>query len=89
MRKETLSDYTEAEFLQLLHDIHEVNVCSEEEHSALVRHFEIISEHPDGADLIYYPASGHGSPDEVLEQIKQWRVETKLAGFRQPRSNQS
>ncbi|SDT20303.1 bacteriocin immunity protein [Pseudomonas chlororaphis] len=83
MLKNSISDYTEKEFLQLLTDICEVNCQSEEDHSALVQHFRKISEHPKGSDLIFYPSDdADDSPEGILKTVKEWRRANGLPGFK-------
>ncbi|AZD21593.1 MULTISPECIES: bacteriocin immunity protein [Pseudomonas] len=81
----SISDYTEQEFLQLLTDICEVSCQSEDDHSVLVRHFQEISEHPEGSDLIFYPADdADDSPEGILKTVKEWRRANGLPGFKEP-----
>ncbi|MGJ0628263.1 bacteriocin immunity protein [Xenorhabdus bovienii] len=73
--KNNISDYTESEFLNLLKIIFESDTETEEEHHLLVNHFEKITEHPSGSDLIYYPEEGKDdSPEGVLKVVKEWRA---------------
>ncbi|AZD47732.1 bacteriocin immunity protein [Pseudomonas chlororaphis] len=81
----SISDYTEQEFLQLLTEICEVSCQSEDDHSVLVRHFQEISEHPEGSDLIFYPADdADDSPEGILKTVKEWRRANGLPGFKEP-----
>jgi hypothetical protein len=49
----------------------------------LLLHFEKISEHPAGSDLIYYPESGaDNSPEGVTRIVKDWRAAQGLPGFK-------
>lgn len=83
----SISDYTEQEFLQLLTDICEVSCQSEDDHSVLVRHFQEISEHPEGSDLIFYPADdADDSPEGILKTVKEWRRATVFQVSRKPKS---
>ena len=52
-----ISDYTEAEFVALLERLAKEDQEAENDDRAdlLLLHFEKISEHPAGSDLIYYP----------------------------------
>ncbi|OLF54501.1 bacteriocin immunity protein [Pseudomonas chlororaphis] len=80
-----ISEYTEQEFLRLLTEIREVSCQSEDEHSALVRHFRKISEHPKGSDLLFYPAdNADDSPEGILKTVKAWRKANGLPGFKPP-----
>ncbi|MDY8462086.1 bacteriocin immunity protein, partial [Escherichia coli] len=53
--KHSISDYTEAEFLEFVKKICRAEGATEEDDNKLVREFERLTEHPDGSDLIYYP----------------------------------
>lgn len=71
--KEKLSDYTEHEFLALIQEIDRVN---EDEPDLILRplllHFNMITEHPAGWDLLYRPASKkEGEPEEALRVVKE------------------
>ncbi len=81
--KTHLSDYTESEFLDLLKSIIS-SQGSEKDVDALVFHFEKISEHPSGSDLIFYPGDGEDdSPEGITETVKKWREDNGLPGFKQ------
>ena len=76
-------EYTEEEFKKLVEDICFVNVKSESEHDKLLVHFENISEHPQGSDLIYYPLEGEDcSPAGIVESVKAWRAANGKPGFK-------
>ncbi|EAA8037545.1 bacteriocin immunity protein [Salmonella enterica] len=82
--KNSISDYTEAEFLQLVTAICNADTASEEEQVKLVTYFEEITEHPSGSDLIYYPKDGEdASPSGILNTVKQWRAANGKPGFKQ------
>jgi hypothetical protein len=79
--KSSITDYSEDEFLRLIEEI-----CSatggEEYQDELLENFILVSEHPAGSDLIYYPESGDASPREILEAVVAWRQSNGLASFR-------
>lgn len=80
--KDSISDYTEAEFLRLVEEI-----CSatggEEYQDNLLENFIQVTEHPAGSDLIYYPESGaDDTPEGVLQAVKEWRLASGLPGFK-------
>ncbi|ECN5337130.1 bacteriocin immunity protein [Salmonella enterica subsp. enterica serovar Give] len=82
--KNSISDYTEAEFLKLLEVICNVETASEEEHKSWVRHFVQLSEHPRGNGLIYQPNDGEDdSPAGILKTVKEWRAANGKPGFKQ------
>jgi len=79
--KGQFSDYTEAEFLDLLVDIVEAN-GSEEYQDQLLEHFIQITEHPLGSDLIYYPENpADATPERIVEIVKDWRARNGLPGL--------
>lgn len=79
--KGQFSDYTEAEFIDLLVDIVEAN-GSEEYQDQLLEHFIEITEHPLGSDLIYYPENpADSTPERIAEIVKDWRAREGLPGF--------
>ncbi|MEB0044892.1 MULTISPECIES: bacteriocin immunity protein [unclassified Pseudomonas] len=81
--KANFSDYTESEFVDLLKRIVS-SEGSEKEVDALVFHFEKISEHPSGSDLIFYPDDGEDdSPEGITGTVKKWRASKGLPGFKQ------
>lgn len=76
------SEYTESEFVALLQRIigHE---GTEAEVDQLVFHFEEVSEHPDGSDLIFYPEEGQDcSAVGITQTVKTWRAARGLPGFK-------
>ncbi|PHM27821.1 bacteriocin immunity protein [Xenorhabdus innexi] len=82
--KHSISEYTEAEFLKFLQIICDSDTETEEEHHILVRHFEKVTEHPSGSDLIYFPKDGEDdSPAGILKTVKAWRSKNGKSGFKQ------
>ncbi|WP_265495024.1 bacteriocin immunity protein [Providencia heimbachae] len=80
--KNSISDYTEAEFKQLIEAI--IN-CegNEKTQDNNLEHFIRITEHPDGSDLIYYPNDGDDdSPAGILKTVKEWRAKNGKSGFK-------
>ncbi|MBP5948576.1 MULTISPECIES: bacteriocin immunity protein [Pseudomonas] len=81
--KQSFSDYTEQEFIDLLERIIG-NDESEEDESRLVFHFNSICEHPEGSDLIFYPQEdADDSAEGITETVKKWRAANGLSGFKQ------
>jgi hypothetical protein len=69
--KPKLEDYTEPEFLHFVKKIWAVDV-PEDEHDQLVMHFDKVSQHPDGADLLFYSGDygNYSSPEgAVIEAV--------------------
>lgn len=83
--KNSFSEYTEAEFVALLEELAEEDEEAESDGRAdvLLLHFEKISEHPAGSDLIYYPEPcADNSPEGVVQIVKDWRAAQGLPGFK-------
>ncbi len=83
--KNSISDYTEAEFVQLLKEIEKENVAATDDVlDVLLEHFVKITVHPDGTDLIYYPSDNRDdSPERIVKEIKEWRAANGKPGFKQ------
>ncbi|MEE4671034.1 bacteriocin immunity protein [Pseudomonas alliivorans] len=83
--KNSFSEYTEAEFIELLEELaNEDEAETDDRADLLLLHFEKISEHPAGSDLIYYPESGaDNSPEGVTQIVKEWRAAQGLPGFKE------
>ena len=80
--KTSITDYTEAEFIQLIQSI-VGNEESEEDENSLVHHFNTICEHPAGSDLIFYPDDGaDDSAQGITRTLKEWRISQGLPGFK-------
>ncbi|URM27071.1 bacteriocin immunity protein [Pseudomonas frederiksbergensis] len=80
--KNTFSDYTENEFVALLQRIISHD-GTEPEVDELVFHFEEVSEHPDGSDLIFYPEDdADDSAEGITRTVKEWRAAKGLPGFK-------
>lgn len=79
-----ISEYTEAEFLELLRRISHAECSTEEEYDATIQHIEEITEHPAGSDLLFFPEPGaDDTPEGVLKAVKEWRQANGLPGFKQ------
>ncbi|CAI8900785.1 Colicin-E9 immunity protein [Pseudomonas chlororaphis] len=80
--KSYFSDYTEHEFIDLLDRIIG-GEGTEKEVNALIFHFEKVSEHPAGSDLIFYPENGADDSSEgITRLVKEWRAANGLPGFK-------
>ncbi len=83
MKDKLISDYTEKEFLDFVVAIWESGDRTEEEDVELVLEFRRLVEHPDGADLLYYPrADREDSPEGVVKEVKEWRAANGKPGFK-------
>ncbi|MGY4815711.1 bacteriocin immunity protein [Pseudomonas chlororaphis subsp. piscium] len=81
--KTTFSEYTESEFVALLQRIIDHD-GTEPEVDELVFHFEEVSEHPAGSDLIFYPEDGDDdSAAGITQTVKEWRATQGLPGFKE------
>lgn len=83
MTYKTIEEYTEAEFLLFVKKICESGYATEEEQINAVLEFEVLTEHPDGSDLIYYAASNaESTPEVITEKVKEWRAANGKPGFK-------
>ena len=84
--KRKISDFSEADFLLFVTDIYHANnkiYKSEKQHADAVRLFEVLTEHPDGSDLIYYPNNNReDTPEGIVKEIKAWRKANGKSGFK-------
>ncbi|EJK9766137.1 bacteriocin immunity protein [Salmonella enterica] len=83
--KKSISDYTEAKFIEFMKEIDKENVAeTDDKLDLLLNHFEQVTEHPDGTDLIYYAASdAESTPEAITLKIKEWRAANGKPGFKQ------
>lgn len=82
--KQKLEDYTEPEFLHFVKKIWAVDV-PEDEHDQLVMHFDKVSQHPMGSDLLFYSGDygNEPSPEGTVISLKLFRAHKGLPGFKQ------
>ncbi|MEF1286087.1 bacteriocin immunity protein [Vibrio sp. M250220] len=82
--KLSISDYTEGDFLQLVEAIFKENVSDTDDVlDELLEHFEDITQHPEGTDLIYYPKTPEdGTPENIVRIVKEWRLSQGLPCFK-------
>lgn len=82
--KKNISDYTEAQFISFVKEIRAANKsASDEVLGELLEQFRLLTGHPDGTDLIYYPESGaDNSAEGIAETVKKWREANGLPGFK-------
>ncbi|CNF78704.1 colicin immunity protein (E7) [Yersinia bercovieri] len=83
--KNSISEYTETEFIDLLNIIFRENSSDADDYlDKLLEYFVRITEHPEGTDLIYYPSSdSECTPEKILEKVKKWRAENGRPGFKE------
>ena len=81
--KASYSDYTESEFLELIRVIFYSDTETEEEHLELMDHFVSVTGQPAGTDVTFYPEPEvEDSPEGILGEVKRWRTEQGLPGFK-------
>ncbi|MEF1286123.1 bacteriocin immunity protein [Vibrio sp. M250220] len=81
--KESITDYTEPEFLELINSISN-NSLSEPEEDKLILHFSKIVKHPDGTDLLFYPKDNQDdSPKGIIKEISRWYNEQGWPCFKE------
>ncbi|HDG1701771.1 bacteriocin immunity protein [Kluyvera ascorbata] len=81
--KRSFSDYTESEFLEFVRSLFNVADTSESDDIKNILEFKLLTEHPDGSDLIFYPRDDReDSPEGVVQEVKEWRKANGKPGFR-------
>lgn len=82
----SISEYTEAQFIRVIQDIFTANRngTKDEVLDELLDEFRIISGHPEGSDLIYWPDDeAQCNPEGITKTVKEWRAANGLPGFKQ------
>lgn len=83
MTVDQIDTVTQAEFLKLVEAIFSCDFPTEAAYHSAIFEFEEMSEHPDGADLIFYPKGmKNDTPEGVVEKIKLWRAQNRKPGFK-------
>ncbi|WP_081818600.1 bacteriocin immunity protein [Pseudomonas sp. PH1b] len=81
--KKTISDYTEAEFLEFVKKLFNVQDTKEGDDIKNILEFKRLCEHPSGSDLVYYPDDNReDSPEGVVKAVKEWRAANGKPGFK-------
>ncbi|EJB8349240.1 bacteriocin immunity protein [Vibrio parahaemolyticus] len=82
--KNSITDFSEVEFLQFVEEIFKENLSDTDDVlDELLEQFEDITQHPDGTDLIYYPETPEdGTPENIVRIVKEWRLAQGLACFK-------
>lgn len=86
--KDKLEEYTESEFVFFLNSMtaNPDNLRGrkfERKVDEFVEHFEKITEHPDGSDVIFHPKNGRDdSALAIMLEIKEWRAANGKPGFK-------
>ncbi|MBD8098210.1 bacteriocin immunity protein [Pseudomonas fluorescens] len=82
--KSSISEYTEAEFLEFMEEIFKENIAkTDDQLDILLEHFERITEHPESTDLIYYAATdAESTPEAITNKVKEWRAANGKPGFK-------
>lgn len=81
----SFSDYTEHEFVEFMYELFKENASkTDEQLDILLAHFERITEHPEGTDLIYYASSdAECTPEVITKKVKEWRTDNGRPGFKE------
>lgn len=80
--KHCLADYSYDEFRLIVEALIQAT-GSRAWQDRLLEHFIEMVEHPDGADLIYYPEEDRGRcAEQVMARVLEWRASKGLAVFR-------
>lgn len=83
MKNLSISDYTEAEFLDLVRAICDGGQESEDKDIQNVLLFIHLADHPAGSDLIFYPEEGRDdSPEGIVKEVKEWQAANGKLGFK-------
>lgn len=81
--KNSLSEYSESEFLELIKEICSA-VGTEDYQDELLENFIEVTGNPAASDWIYYPDDGEDdSPNGILQTVKAWRAAQGLRGFKE------
>ncbi|KPC57202.1 Colicin/pyocin immunity protein [Pseudomonas amygdali pv. morsprunorum] len=85
--KSQLSDYTEAEFMEVLNELFNgvsaTKENAEEYVISLIDHIAEVTEHPEKSDLLCYPPEGReDSAAGVMKETKEWRAKNGKPGFK-------
>ncbi|MDF0732707.1 bacteriocin immunity protein [Pseudomonas entomophila] len=80
--KTSISDFTQAEFLEFAIKIYTADYPTDQEHINAVAAFERISEHPAKSDLFAYPEPGKDGPEFIVAEVKAWRAANGKPGFK-------
>ncbi|HDS1683401.1 TPA: bacteriocin immunity protein [Pseudomonas putida] len=80
-QKRSLTSYTRAEFRTVVEELLQASGTSAWQ-DRLLEHFIEMAGHPDGSDLLYYPANDlEGCAEGVIARIIAWRKSKKLPLF--------
>ena len=80
--RDSLEDYTELEFVELINIIVSAE-GTDEYQDELLENFIATTGHPNGSDLIYYPESSEdGTPESIVRIVKEWRFSEGLPCFK-------
>ncbi|WPX62019.1 MULTISPECIES: bacteriocin immunity protein [unclassified Pseudomonas] len=85
--KNSLSDYTEFQFMKFVETIFEENNADRNDArlNELLLQFEKLTGHSAGMDLIYYPESGEEcTPASITETVKNGARKTVFLGSNRP-----
>ncbi|AMS20589.1 colicin transporter [Pseudomonas synxantha] len=83
--KPSFSEYTKEEFSLLMKEIIKENTApTDKQLDKLLQHFELITEHPEETDLIYYaPSDAESTIEAITERVEKWREANGKPGFKE------
>ena len=81
--KPNLTDYTAAQFQELVNRIWAVDV-PQKDHNRLIDHFDQIVGHPRGADLLFSEEESGMSqgPETIVHHVRQWHRSQGRSAFK-------
>ncbi len=83
MTKQSLSEFTRAEFLDFVERISHALAATEEEGNEWVGHFSDVVPHPAKSDLIFWPEpDADDSPEGIVAEIERYCREHGLPCFK-------
>ena len=80
--KKRIQDYTESDFLHIIHNVHS-GAATDQEVEDLVEFFD-TTQHPEGSALLTHcnMLGIEDSPKSIIEELKRWYKEQNLPLFK-------
>lgn len=75
--RNSFEEYSEAEFTRLVSLIFNAE-GGKRFQDELLENFIVVTEHPDGSDLIYYSDDEDLTPEKVVAAVRKWRKSVGL-----------
>ncbi|MGF6097953.1 bacteriocin immunity protein [Pseudomonas sp. 18175] len=77
------SEYTKPEFMAFITELFRENSSEKDDRiDELLEHFERVTEHPDGTDLIYYASDAESTVEAITQRVENWRSANGKSGFK-------